>query len=60
MKKVKIAQSLVVLCAMWAAVWLSDGNDATSKECAAGAIIITLTFVMLVIQHVIEDLCKKE
>lgn len=26
---------LAVICAMWAAVWLSDGNEASAKERAA-------------------------
>ncbi|WP_158580780.1 hypothetical protein [Bacteroides sp. AM16-24] len=45
---------------MWAAVWLSDGDGASAKERAAGAIIMVLVLVMLTIQHLIEEQSKKK
>lgn len=51
---------LAVICAMWAAVWLSDGDEASAKERAAGAIIMALVLVMLTIQHLIEEQSKKK
>lgn len=55
-----MVQILVVICAMWAAVWLSDGDGGSAKERAAGAIIMVLVLVMLVIQHLIEERSKKK
>lgn len=55
-----MVQILVVICAMWAAVWLSDGDGASAKERAAGAIIMVLLLVMLTIQHLIEERSKKK
>lgn len=55
-----MVQTLVVICAMWAAVWLSDGDGASAKERAAGAIIMVLLLVMLTIQHLIEERSKKK
>ena len=54
MRKIRVVQILAVICAMWAAVWLSDGDGASAKERAAGAII------MLTIQHLIEEQSKKK
>ena len=51
---------LAVICAMWAAVWLSDGNEASAKERAAGALIMVLVLVMLIVQHLIEEDAKKK
>ena len=51
---------LAVICAMWAAVWLSDGNEASAKERAAGAIIMVRGLVMLIVQHLIEEDAKKK
>ena len=58
MRQIRVVQTLVVICAMWAAVWLSDG--ASAKERAAGAIIMVLVLVMLTIQHLIEEQSKKK
>lgn len=44
MRRIRVVQMLAVICAMWAAVWLSDGNEASAKERAAGAI----TFIVIV------------
>lgn len=55
-----MVQTLVVICAMWAAVWLSDGDGASTKERAAGAIIMVLVLVMLIVQHLIEEKAKKK
>lgn len=55
-----MVQILVVICAMWAAVWLSDGDGASAKERTAGAIIMVLLLVMLTIQHLIEERSKKK
>ena len=62
MRKIRVVQILAVICAMWAAVWLSDGDGASAKERAAGAIImvLVLVLVMLVIQHLIEERSKKK
>ena len=55
-----MVQILVVICAMWAAVWLSDGDGASAKERTAGAIIMVLLLVMLTIQYLIEERSKKK
>lgn len=60
MRKIRVVQILVVICAMWAAVWLSDGDGASAKERTAGAIIMVLLLVMLTIQHLIEERSKKK
>lgn len=31
MRKIRVVQILTVICAMWAAVWLSDGDGARCK-----------------------------
>lgn len=59
MRQIRVVQTLVVICAMWAAVWLSDGDGASTKERAAGAIIMVLVLVMLIVQHLIEEKAKK-
>lgn len=60
MRRIRVVQMLAVICAMWAAVWLSDGDEASAKERAAGAIIMALVLVMLTIQHLIEEQSKKK
>lgn len=60
MRRIRVVQMLAVICAMWAAVWLSDGNEASAKERAAGAIIMVLVLVMLIVQHLIEEKAKKK
>lgn len=58
MKRVRVTQVATVICAMWAAVWLSDGDGASAKERTAGAIIMVLVLVMLLLQYIIEDYYK--
>ena len=60
MRRIRVVQMLAVICAMWAAVWLYDGNEASAKERAAGAIIMVLVLVMLIVQHLIEEDAKKK
>lgn len=58
MRKIRVIQMSAVICAMWAAVWLSDGDGASTKERAAGAIIMVLVLVMLIVQHLMEEQSK--
>lgn len=60
MRKIRIVQIAVVICAMWAAVWISDGDGASTKERAAGVIIMIFVLVMMTVQHIIEEQYKKK